>query len=68
MCFTCASIKSHLRFSCLQGVKAIYFSPLFESETHGYDTVDYYMIDRRIGNLPSFKSIVKELQALGIKV
>ena len=27
------------------GVTAIYFSPLFESETHGYDTVDYYKVD-----------------------
>ncbi len=24
------------------GVTVVYFSPLFESETHGYDTVDYF--------------------------
>eukprot|EP00961_Rhodomonas_salina_P079316 1065982-Rhodomonas_salina.4 len=29
----------------------IYFSPIFESETHGYDTVDYFQIDRRVGDL-----------------
>lgn len=50
------------------GVTSIYFSPLFESETHGYDTVDYFMIDRRVGDLASFKTIVKELHELGIKV
>mmetsp|Transcript_52910 Transcript_52910/g.128206 ORF Transcript_52910/g.128206 Transcript_52910/m.128206 type:complete len:368 (-) Transcript_52910:804-1907(-) len=50
------------------GITAIYFSPIFESETHGYDTVDYYMIDRRVGSLPDFKIIVKELHELGIKV
>jgi len=50
------------------GVKSIYFSPLFESETHGYDTVDYFMIDRRVGDLASFKTIVRELHELGIKV
>ncbi len=22
----------------------VYFSPLFESETHGYDTVDYFKV------------------------
>jgi glycosidase len=26
------------------GVTAVYFSPLFESETHGYDTVDYFQV------------------------
>jgi len=50
------------------GVTAIYFSPIFESETHGYDTVDYYMIDRRVGSLNDFKAIVQELHEIGIKV
>lgn len=50
------------------GVSSIYFSPLFESETHGYDTVDYFMIDRRVGDLESFRTIVEELHELGIKV
>jgi glycosidase len=50
------------------GVTSIYFSPLFESETHGYDTVDYFMIDRRVGDLESFKAILRELHELGIKV
>ena len=50
------------------GVTSIYFSPLFESETHGYDTVDYFLIDRRVGDLASFKTILKELHELGIKV
>jgi len=50
------------------GVTSIYFSPLFESETHGYDTIDYFSIDRRVGDLESFKTIVRELHELGIKV
>ncbi|EKX52762.1 hypothetical protein GUITHDRAFT_161282 [Guillardia theta CCMP2712] len=50
------------------GVTAIYFSPIFESETHGYDTVDYYQIDRRVGDIETFRTIVKELQKRGIKV
>jgi cyclomaltodextrinase / maltogenic alpha-amylase / neopullulanase len=32
------------------GVNALYLGPLFESSTHGYDTVDYYHVDRRLGN------------------
>jgi len=50
------------------GVTAVYFSPLFESETHGYDTVDYFQIDRRLGDLSLFKEIVGELHARGIRV
>ncbi|KAJ1477337.1 glycoside hydrolase superfamily, partial [Baffinella frigidus] len=50
------------------GVTAIYFSPLFESETHGYDTVDYFKIDRRIGDNESFKIMLDELHKRGIRV
>lgn len=26
------------------GINAVYLGPLFESESHGYDTVDYYHV------------------------
>ena len=31
------------------GADAIYFSPVFESDTHGYNTRDYKKIDSRLG-------------------
>ena len=31
------------------GVTALLLGPIFESETHGYDVVDPYHIDRRLG-------------------
>ena len=31
------------------GVDAVYFSPLFESDTHGYNTRDYRKVDVRLG-------------------
>lgn len=31
------------------GCGAVYIGPLFESTTHGYDTKDYKMVDRRLG-------------------
>ena len=31
------------------GCNAIYFGPIFESVAHGYDTIDYKTIDRRLG-------------------
>jgi len=55
---------------CLKelGVTAVLFNPLFESETHGYDTVDFYNIDRRLGTDEEFKSLVKAFHSEGIKV
>ena len=31
------------------GIGAVYFSPVFESDSHGYDTRDYRLADRRLG-------------------
>ena len=50
------------------GIDAIYFSPLFESDTHGYNTRDYKRIDVRLGTNEEFKEIVKRLHADGIRV
>ncbi|MCH5213411.1 MAG: cyclomaltodextrinase [Oscillospiraceae bacterium] len=50
------------------GCNAIYFSPVFESDTHGYNTRDYFKIDTRLGTNDDFKALVKELHENGIKV
>ena len=50
------------------GVNAIYFSPVFESDTHGYNTRDYKKIDVRLGTNNDFKEVVDSLHAHGIKV
>ena len=47
---------------------AIYFSPVFESDTHGYNTRDYKKIDCRLGTNEDFASVCRELHANGIKV
>ncbi len=50
------------------GINAIYFSPIFESDTHGYNTRDYRMVDRRLGSNADFKELCEKLHAHGIKV
>ncbi|MDO4307695.1 MAG: alpha-amylase family glycosyl hydrolase [Eubacteriales bacterium] len=50
------------------GCTAIYIGPLFESTSHGYDTRDYKLVDRRLGDNDDFKHFVKEAHELGIKV
>jgi hypothetical protein len=61
-------IREHYKHFQELGIDAVYFSPLFESGTHGYDTFDYFEIDRRLGDVKLFKQIVKELHEIGIKV
>ena len=50
------------------GINAIYFSPIFESDTHGYNTRDYQLIDKRLGTNEDFKKVCDTLHKEGIKV
>lgn len=50
------------------GVNAIYFSPLFESDTHGYNARDYRSIDVRLGANEDFKEVCTALHKAGIRV
>lgn len=36
-------------------MNAVYIGPLFESGTHGYDTRDFKLVDRRLGSNEDFK-------------
>jgi len=49
------------------GINTIYFGPVFESSSHGYDTIDYYNIDRRLGDNGLFSALVKTLNQSGIR-
>lgn len=50
------------------GFNAIYFSPIFESDTHGYNTRDYKKIDCRLGTNDDFINVCENLHKAGIKV
>ena len=50
------------------GVGAVYFSPLFESDTHGYNTRDYRKLDVRLGTNEDFKKVCDALHENGIRV
>ena len=49
-------------------MNAIYFGPIFESFEHGYDTTDYYNIDKRLGTNEDFGKVCEELHKNGIRV
>ena len=50
------------------GANAIYFSPVFESDTHGYNTRDFCKIDVRLGTNEDFADVCQALHKEGIKV
>lgn len=50
------------------GVNAVYFSPIFQSDKHGYDTRDYYTVDYRLGRNEDFAKVCDELHKNGIRV
>ncbi len=50
------------------GANAIYMSPVFESDSHGYDTRDYAVIDRRLGSNADFADMCQKLHSKGLKL
>lgn len=50
------------------GADVVYFGPVFESDTHGYNTRDYKKIDVRLGTNEDFKKVCDALHENGIRV
>ncbi len=50
------------------GVNALYFGPLFESTAHGYDTADYFTVDRRLGDRAALRALSDALHSNGIRL
>ena len=50
------------------GIDAILFNPVFESDTHGYDTKDFTKLDCRLGSNADFSEVCQSLHAHGIKI
>ncbi len=51
-----------------EGFNAVLLNPLFESERHGYDTVDFFQVDRRLGDNEDFRRLVEKFHEAGIRV
>src|SRR3954451_23599124 len=50
------------------GASGLALGPVFCSETHGYDTTDYYRIDPRLGDDADFDSLITQAHARGLHV
>ena len=62
-------VRRHLNYLTDLGVNAIYFNPLFTSNSnHGYDTTDYETIDPRFGTNAVFGKFMEEAHKKEIRV
>ncbi len=50
------------------GCNGLLLGPLFSAMSHGYDTLDYYAIDPRLGDDGDFDELVAAAHARGIRV
>lgn len=50
------------------GVSGLLFGPFFFSSTHGYDTLDQYAIDPRLGTMEDFDNLLAECKKRGLRV
>ena len=50
------------------GVTALLLGPIFCAETHGYDTIDYFRIDPRLGDDADFDTLIGEAHRRGLCV
>lgn len=50
------------------GANTIYIGPLFESTAHGYDTADYFQLDRRLGTNETLKNLITVMKQHGMRV
>ena len=50
------------------GVSCLILNPVFQSEAHGYDTIDYREVDVRLGTHDDLRRVVDACHAKGIRV
>ena len=63
-----SQVESWLDHIVRLGADAIYFSPIFESDSHGYDTRDFRTIDCRLGTNEDFAALCRSCHDKGIRV
>ncbi|MDO5719420.1 MAG: alpha-amylase family glycosyl hydrolase [Actinomycetaceae bacterium] len=65
---TLADLVPWLDHALKLGTNAVLLGPIFQSFSHGYDTVDYFTIDSRLGSRADFDIFVAAAHQRGIRV
>jgi len=63
-----ARLQPWLEYVKRHGATGIALGPIFKSETHGYDTLDHFKIDPRLGEESDFDELVAQAHRLGLKI
>jgi cyclomaltodextrinase len=50
------------------GCNGLALGPVFESQTHGYDTVDHFRVDRRLGTDDDLRHLIDACAGRGVRV
>lgn len=50
------------------GCNGLLLGPIFESVSHGYDTLDHFSVDRRLGDDADFAKLIEQCNERGIRV
>jgi len=61
-------IVAWLDYAVRLGVSCLLLGPVFASSTHGYDTIDYFRIDPRLGDEADFDRLIGEARRRGLHV
>ncbi|MDR0951186.1 MAG: hypothetical protein LBM13_06140 [Candidatus Ancillula sp.] len=66
--FTIQELKAWIPFLKETGYTDLYLTPIFQSVNHGYDTIDYRIVDSRFGTNQEFVDFVDFCHQNGLKV
>lgn len=65
---TLLRLESWLDYAIELGVSGLLLGPIFDSETHGYDTINHYRIDPRLGDELDFTRFIEAAKSRGLRI
>jgi len=63
-----AQLTPWLDYAVDLGASGILLGPIFASSTHGYDTIDHFQIDKRLGDGADFDAFIEAAHRRGLRV
>jgi len=61
-------IEVWLDYAVELGASGLALGPIFQSSSHGYDTLDYFRIDERLGDEKTFTVLVEQCRQRGLRL
>jgi glycosidase len=62
------TLAGWLDYAVELGCNGLLLGPVFASETHGYDTIDHFRIDPRLGDEEDFAALADAAAARGVRI